>query len=171
MNDELLRIWDALGQTVLFITHDIDEAIYLSDRIAVLSRPPGGIYRVLGNELPRPRHGPTTRTSETFWSYKKALIGDIAEVTAQAPHERRGDRAPEAEEGDGAVRLGRIATGARSDGPDTLPERGDEPCDPYNPCNPYDPCPESLADSRLRPRIGEIVGLQPLHHTQEEAPR
>ena len=85
MNDELLHIWDSLGQTVLFITHDIDEAIYLSDRIAVLSRPPGGIYRVLGNDLPRPRHGPTTRTAEAFWSYKKALIGDIAEVTAQRP--------------------------------------------------------------------------------------
>ena len=85
MNDELLHIWDSLGQTVLFITHDIDEAIYLSDRIAVLSRPPGGIYRVLSNELPRPRHGPTTRTSEMFWSYKKELIGDIAEVTAQRP--------------------------------------------------------------------------------------
>ena len=40
---------------------------------------------MLANELPRPRHGPTTRTSETFWSYKKALIGDIAEVTAQRP--------------------------------------------------------------------------------------
>ena len=85
MNDELLRIWDSLGQTVLFITHDIDEAIYLSDRIAVLSRPPGGIHRVLINELPRPRHGPTTRTSEMFWKYKKELIGDIAEVTAQRP--------------------------------------------------------------------------------------
>lgn len=85
MNDELLHIWDSLGQTVLFITHDIDEAIYLSDRIAVLSRPPGGLHRVLSNELPRPRHGPTTRTSETFWSYKKELIGDIAEVTAQRP--------------------------------------------------------------------------------------
>ena len=85
MNDELLRIWDSLGQTVLFITHDIDEAIYLSDRIAVLSRPPGGIHRVLGNKLPRPRHGPATRTSETFWDYKKALIGDIAAVTAERP--------------------------------------------------------------------------------------
>ncbi len=85
MNDELLRIWDTLGQTVLFITHDIDEAIYLSDRICVLSRPPGGIFRMLDSELPRPRHGPTTRTGERFWGYKKSLINDIAEVTAQRP--------------------------------------------------------------------------------------
>ena len=40
---------------------------------------------MLANDLPRPRHGPTTRTSETFWGYKKDLIGDIAEVTAQRP--------------------------------------------------------------------------------------
>ena len=85
MNDELLRIWDELGQTVLFITHDIDEAVYLSDRIVVFSRPPGGIYKVVKNELPRPRSGPTTRTADLFWKYKKELIADIAMVTAQRP--------------------------------------------------------------------------------------
>jgi len=85
MNDELLRIWDELGQTVIFITHDIDEAVYLSDRIAVFGRPPNGIYKVIDNELPRPRSGPTTRTEELFWEYKKQLISDIAKVTAQSP--------------------------------------------------------------------------------------
>lgn len=80
MNDELLRLWDELGQTVVFITHDIDEAVYLSDRIVVLNRPPKGIYRDLSNNLPRPRSGPTTRTSELFWNYKKELIADIAVV-------------------------------------------------------------------------------------------
>jgi len=81
MNDELLRLWDSLGQTVVFITHDIDEAIYLSDRVIVLNRPPHGIYRELRNELPRPRSGPVTRTSELFWEYKKELIADISAVT------------------------------------------------------------------------------------------
>ena len=80
MNDELLRLWDELGQTVVFITHDIDEAVYLSDRIVVLDRPPNGIFRDLKNRLPRPRSGPTTRTSELFWQYKKELIADIAVV-------------------------------------------------------------------------------------------
>ncbi|WP_455212153.1 ABC transporter ATP-binding protein [Kaarinaea lacus] len=80
MNDELLRLWDELGQTVVFITHDIDEAVYLSDRIVVLHRPPNGIFRDLENELPRPRSGPTTRTSELFWQYKKDLIADISVV-------------------------------------------------------------------------------------------
>ncbi|WP_455220001.1 ABC transporter ATP-binding protein [Kaarinaea lacus] len=85
MNDELLRIWDELGQTVIFITHDIDEAVYLSDRIAVFGRPPYGIYKIMDNELPRPRSGPTTRTTDLFWQYKKQLIEDIAIVTAQSP--------------------------------------------------------------------------------------
>jgi len=84
MNDEMLRLWQELGQTVLFITHDIDEAIYLSDRIVVLHKPPHGIYRELRNELPRPRSGPTTRTSDLFWQYKKTLMHDIAHVAAFA---------------------------------------------------------------------------------------
>ena len=82
MNDELLKLWDTLGQTVVFITHDIDESIYLSDRILVLSKPPGGIYREMINELPRPRSGPTTRTHELFWEYKKELMEDISNVSA-----------------------------------------------------------------------------------------
>ena len=85
MNDELLRIWDELGQTVIFITHDIDEAVYLSDRIAVFGRPPHGIYKIMDNELPRPRNSRTTRTTDLFWEYKKQLIADISTVTAQAP--------------------------------------------------------------------------------------
>ncbi|MBI3774754.1 MAG: ABC transporter ATP-binding protein [Gammaproteobacteria bacterium] len=80
MNDEMLRLWQELGQTVLFITHDIDEAIYLSDRIVVLNRPPHGIYRELKNALPRPRSGPATRTHELFWEYKKELMKDITQV-------------------------------------------------------------------------------------------
>jgi len=80
MNDELLKLWDEIGQTVIFITHDIDEAIYLSDRVLVLNRPPNGIFKILTNELPRPRSGPTTRTTEMFWQYKKELITDITKV-------------------------------------------------------------------------------------------
>ncbi len=85
MNDELLRIWDELGQSVIFITHEIEEAVYLSDRIVVLARPPGGIYRVYDNALPRPRTTQITKTSELFWEYKKKLINDISAVMQQRP--------------------------------------------------------------------------------------
>jgi NitT/TauT family transport system ATP-binding protein len=83
MNDELLRLWDELGQTVVFITHDIDEAIYLSDRVLVLNRPPKGIATELVSELPRPRSGPETRTLDLFWQYKKDLIEQISVVSEQ----------------------------------------------------------------------------------------
>ncbi len=81
MNDELLVLWDKLGQTVVFITHDIDEAVYLSDRVLLLNRPPQGIFKDQIIELPRPRSSKETRTSDLFWEYKKDLMSDILEVS------------------------------------------------------------------------------------------
>jgi NitT/TauT family transport system ATP-binding protein len=55
MQEELLRIWEETRKTVLLITHQIDEAVYLSDRVVVLGRRPGRIRDVLTIDLPRPR--------------------------------------------------------------------------------------------------------------------
>ena len=55
MQDEVLRLWQARGTTMLLVTHDIDEAIYMSDRIVVMTPRPGRIERVLDVPLPRPR--------------------------------------------------------------------------------------------------------------------
>jgi NitT/TauT family transport system ATP-binding protein len=57
LQEELLSIWEETGKTIVFITHSIDEAIFLSDRIAVMSSTPGSLKRLLKVDLPRPRKG------------------------------------------------------------------------------------------------------------------
>jgi ABC-type nitrate/sulfonate/bicarbonate transport system ATPase subunit len=55
MQDEVLRLWQARGTTMLLVTHDIDEAIYMSDRIVMMSPRPARIERIIDVQLPRPR--------------------------------------------------------------------------------------------------------------------
>lgn len=55
MQDEVLRLWEARGTTMLLVTHDIDEAIYMSDRIVLMTPRPGRIEQMMAVDLPRPR--------------------------------------------------------------------------------------------------------------------
>jgi len=55
LQEELLRLWAELGKTILFVTHSIEESLYLADRIIVLTYRPGTIKRELRVDLPRPR--------------------------------------------------------------------------------------------------------------------
>jgi NitT/TauT family transport system ATP-binding protein len=82
MGMELLRIWDAARKTILFVTHDIDEAIYLADRVIVMSASPGRIVRELTIDLPRPR-ALDLRNDPTFISYRRA-IWDLLEDQVRA---------------------------------------------------------------------------------------
>jgi len=79
LQGELLRIWESGGtrKTVLFVTHSIDEAIYLSDRIAVMTRGPGSVKDVIDIELPRPRDA-DSRNSEEF-AHVRARVAKILE--------------------------------------------------------------------------------------------
>ena len=56
LEDELIKLWQQTGTTVIFITHNIEEAVYLSQRILVLSNKPTGIKKEIDNTLPRPRN-------------------------------------------------------------------------------------------------------------------
>ena len=64
MQAELLRIWSEAQKTVLFITHQIDEAIFLSDRVLVMSARPGKLLADIQVDLPRPRDLRVKRTPE-----------------------------------------------------------------------------------------------------------
>ncbi len=57
LQDELLRIWEEVGKTILFVTHSIEESIYLADRIIVMTYRPGTIKRDVLVDMPRPRDG------------------------------------------------------------------------------------------------------------------
>ena len=55
LQDELLRIWAELGKTVVFVTHGIEESLYLADRVVVMTYRPGTVKRIVPVTLPRPR--------------------------------------------------------------------------------------------------------------------
>jgi NitT/TauT family transport system ATP-binding protein len=55
MQEELMRLWERTGKTIVFVTHDIEEAVYLGDRVVVLTARPARIREELVLELPRPR--------------------------------------------------------------------------------------------------------------------
>lgn len=64
LHDDLLRIWRKTNKTVVFVTHNISEAVYLSDRVCVLSPHPGRLSAVVDIDLPRPRTAKLKSTPE-----------------------------------------------------------------------------------------------------------
>jgi NitT/TauT family transport system ATP-binding protein len=64
MQQELLVVWSAQKKTVVFITHQLDEAVFLGDRVVVLATHPGRVREIIPIELPRPRDLTTKRSPE-----------------------------------------------------------------------------------------------------------
>jgi len=79
LEDGLLRIWQNLGTTILLVTHDIEEAIYLSDRIYVLSRRPSKIIQTIEVDLARPRNQITTRAQVKFMELRNEIYKQISQ--------------------------------------------------------------------------------------------
>jgi NitT/TauT family transport system ATP-binding protein len=77
LQDEVLRLTAARAVTTLFVTHDIDEAIYLSDRVVTLHPNPGRIGKVVHVDLPRPRDQLVTREHSEFLHLRRELFSMI----------------------------------------------------------------------------------------------
>ena len=85
MNSEVLRIWEQTGITVVFVTHSIPEAVFLSSRVVVMSARPGRITQIVDIDLPRPR-GLETRESRRYFEMvtevREALRGSEGSGTS-----------------------------------------------------------------------------------------
>lgn len=89
MQENLLEIWREFKNTVVFVTHDIDEAVFLSDRIVVMSASPGRIIADIKVTLPRPREQ-SLLTSAAFMDYKRHCLDLIRQETLRAFQQQNG---------------------------------------------------------------------------------
>ena len=94
LNAEVQRIWQQTGTTVVFVTHSIPEAVFLSSKVVVMSPRPGRIARVIDIDLPRPRTDDTRESARYF-----ALITEVRETLRG----RRGAASAERTMAEGAV--------------------------------------------------------------------
>ena len=83
MQESLLRLWSQISATIVFVTHDIDEAILLADRVFVMTSGPGRILRTLRVDLPRPR-ALDQAAGPCFMALKKDCLDLIRQQSARA---------------------------------------------------------------------------------------
>ncbi len=87
MQEELLRLWRLQPKTVVFVTHSIDEAIILGDRVVLMTSRPGRITEVLDVEIPRPRDPDAVRSSPRYLSLRHHIWGELKQaVLGGTPH-------------------------------------------------------------------------------------
>ncbi len=84
MGRELLRIWESRKRSILFVTHDIEEAVALADRVIVMSPRPGRIVQDYRIALPRPREPRALRGNPDFSRLCGAIWGDLADASGEA---------------------------------------------------------------------------------------
>ena len=84
LEDALLRLWESLRATILFVTHDIEEAVYLSDRVYVLSHRPSQVIEEIEVKLERPRNQLTTREDPRFIQARHHIFELISREMSRA---------------------------------------------------------------------------------------
>jgi len=77
LQELVMRLWRELGLTIVFVTHDTEEAIYLSTRVIALSKPPAVVGMDLAIELPHPRDQITTRELPSYLEYRHRLLSQL----------------------------------------------------------------------------------------------
>jgi len=90
MQDEVLRLWQARHTTMLLVTHDIDEAIYMADRIVIMTPRPGRVERTIAVGLDRPRQ----RNSPEFLHLRSEIL-ELLHFTGNATSETNGGMSPD----------------------------------------------------------------------------
>ncbi|MBM3451480.1 MAG: ATP-binding cassette domain-containing protein, partial [Armatimonadetes bacterium] len=88
LQDWLLRLWEGTGRTIVFVTHDLVEAIALSDRVAVFTRTPGAIKAIRDVSLPRPRDVFHIHQTHGFGGLYEQLWNDLKEEIAKTGERR-----------------------------------------------------------------------------------
>ena len=73
LEDEVIRLWKTLGSTIIFITHNVEEAVYLAERVLILSQKPASVKESIEIDLPRPRD----ITSKKFIEYRTHIVDMI----------------------------------------------------------------------------------------------
>jgi len=86
LEDLVAAVQDQFGITIVLVTHDIDESVYLSDRVIVLSRPPSTVLAQVGIELPRPRDQIKTKAMQQFVEKRSEIAQMIRRPVDVEPH-------------------------------------------------------------------------------------
>lgn len=123
LQSELLEIWRSEPRTIVFVTHDIEEAILLADRVVVMGTRPGHVSTVLDIDIPRPRDVASVRFTERFGELYRTIWEHVFALQVSAGPNPFGDEEPRGRRGFGRRRgaapspLGGSPASTRSPGP------------------------------------------------------
>ncbi|HET7256559.1 MAG TPA: nitrate ABC transporter ATP-binding protein, partial [Xanthobacteraceae bacterium] len=90
LQNDLLAIWERDRKTVLFVTHSVEEAVFLSDRVVMITRSPGRVKEIIPIELPRPRDRATLLLDRRYQDYVVSIERLMDEPGEDEPAEGEG---------------------------------------------------------------------------------